>query len=100
MNKRDVESIIQKLYQANDIADDPTFSAFLNQPNGHDPTSIAIYFDRLVRAVFKHFLGYNSKTGKYGKSILGTVTGHYGVVEEQQVHLKLTYREKHYIYIF
>jgi hypothetical protein len=56
------------------------FDFSLNQ----NPIQCSTYFHDVVKAFFKHGLGYDSSSMSYSPSIFGKVVAHLGVIEEQQ----------------
>jgi hypothetical protein len=78
--------LLEKIYNDEDPDPPPDdeWTNFKFKPNSGDPISCSLFFHRVVEAILKNILGYNQETRTYKPSILGTVQGHYAVIEEQQ----------------
>ena len=77
---------MSKIYGDNSSEYEPNseWTNFKYKPNSGDPVSCSIFFHKVVEAILKNILGYDKDTKTYKSSILGTVQGHYAVIEEQQ----------------
>jgi hypothetical protein len=83
---KDFDYLVQKMYgNGEDLEQNNSkWNRFKYTPNSGDPVSCSKFFHATIQAIIKNIFGYQEESKSYVPSILGTVQGHYAVIEEQQ----------------